>query len=74
MIRPCPICWKPTDSEKDASFSFCSDRCRVLDLGNWASEKYRVSQPVFDESELEGVDRRPADSDANDDGATGGRR
>lgn len=48
----CPICRKPTESGKDADFPFCSERCRLLDLGNWASEKYRVSQPVFDESEF----------------------
>ena len=40
MIR-CPICKKevmPTSTE----FPFCSERCRIIDLGNWASEKYRV--------------------------------
>jgi endogenous inhibitor of DNA gyrase (YacG/DUF329 family) len=26
-------------------FPFCSDRCRIIDLGNWASEKYRVPTP-----------------------------
>lgn len=25
---------------------FCSDRCRILDLGNWASDKYVISTPV----------------------------
>ena len=25
---------------------FCSDRCRIIDLGNWASEKYVISSPV----------------------------
>jgi endogenous inhibitor of DNA gyrase (YacG/DUF329 family) len=25
---------------------FCSDRCRIIDLGNWASEKYMISTPV----------------------------
>ncbi len=25
---------------------FCSDRCRIIDLGNWASEKYVISTPV----------------------------
>jgi endogenous inhibitor of DNA gyrase (YacG/DUF329 family) len=57
MKRNCPICRKPTDSEKDANFPFCSERCRLLDLGAWASEKYRISQPSFDESEFEGIDR-----------------
>jgi len=25
---------------------FCSDRCRIIDLGNWASEKYVISTPA----------------------------
>ena len=53
MKRNCPICRKPTESEKDADFPFCSERCRMLDLGNWASEKYVVSEPVFDEDGAE---------------------
>lgn len=57
MNGRCPICHKPTDSEKSADFPFCGERCRLLDLGNWASEKYRISQPIFDESEFEGADR-----------------
>ena len=43
----------PTDSETHADFPFCSERCRDRDLGNWASEKYVVSEPVFDMSEFE---------------------
>jgi endogenous inhibitor of DNA gyrase (YacG/DUF329 family) len=35
-----------------ADFPFCSERCRDRDLGNWASEKYVVSEPIFDEEEL----------------------
>jgi uncharacterized protein len=50
----CPICRKPSDSQSNSNFPFCSERCRLLDLGNWASEKYKISSPVFDESELEG--------------------
>jgi uncharacterized protein len=65
MKRRCPICRKPTDSEMNAEFPFCSERCRLLDLGNWASEKYVISNPVFDESEEE--DSRPSDPDDNDD-------
>jgi len=64
MKRTCPICRKPTDSETHADFPFCSERCRLLDLGNWASEKYRISQPAFDESEFEGADREAPPSDA----------
>jgi endogenous inhibitor of DNA gyrase (YacG/DUF329 family) len=61
MTRKCPICRKPTDSETDADFPFCSERCRTLDLENWASEKYVVSEPVFDEDGQE--DSLPADPD-----------
>jgi uncharacterized protein len=61
MKRTCPICRKPTDSETDADFPFCSERCRTLDLGNWASEKYVVSEPVFDEDGPE--ESTPADPD-----------
>lgn len=53
MKRRCPICKAPTDSETHAEFPFCSERCRQHDLGNWASEKYVVSEPVFDLNELE---------------------
>ncbi|MGH9738076.1 MAG: DNA gyrase inhibitor YacG [Candidatus Acidiferrales bacterium] len=65
----CPICRKPTESERNSDFPFCSERCRLLDLGNWASEKYRVSQPIFDESEFEGAghDSPPSDGDNRDD-------
>ena len=53
MKHICPICKRPTDSTTDADFPFCSERCRLTDLGNWASERYVVSEPVFDDDALE---------------------
>ena len=53
MQHRCPICKEPTDSSVNAEFPFCSERCRVRDLGNWATEKYVVSEPVFDEDDDE---------------------
>ena len=53
MKHSCPICRRPTDSETDAEFPFCSERCRLADLGNWASERYVVSEPAFEEDDLE---------------------
>ena len=41
----CPICEKPV-SFTDPEMPFCSERCRLLDLGNWASEKYVISTPI----------------------------
>lgn len=61
----CPICRKPVDSETDADFPFCSERCRLLDLGNWASQKYVISEPALDESLFEDLDRGATDEREN---------
>jgi uncharacterized protein len=42
----CPICRKKV-TRQDAEFPFCSERCRTIDLGNWASGKYVISTPAF---------------------------
>jgi endogenous inhibitor of DNA gyrase (YacG/DUF329 family) len=47
----CPICKKPVKST-DPDFPFCSDRCRIIDLGKWASGQYVISSPVTDAEEL----------------------
>jgi endogenous inhibitor of DNA gyrase (YacG/DUF329 family) len=57
MKHKCPICKGETDSAVHADFPFCSERCRERDLGNWASEKYVVSDPIFDEQEITGNGR-----------------
>jgi len=46
----CPICKKPVKSA-DADFPFCSERCRLIDLGKWASGAYVISSPVNDAEE-----------------------
>lgn len=43
----CPICRTPTLRETHTEFPFCSARCRTHDLGNWAMEKYSVSEPAL---------------------------
>ena len=64
MQHRCPICKTPTDSALNAEFPFCSERCRQRDLGNWAAEKYVVSEPIFDEDDEELTDF-PNPHDAN---------
>ena len=46
----CPIC-KKTVKSRDAEFPFCSDRCRTIDLGKWASGAYVIPSPVEDGEE-----------------------
>ena len=48
----CPTCKKPVEAA-GADFPFCSDRCRVIDLGKWASGEYRIASPIFDPYLLE---------------------
>jgi endogenous inhibitor of DNA gyrase (YacG/DUF329 family) len=38
----CPICKRLTVWEGNPDRPFCSDRCRLIDLGAWASEGYAV--------------------------------
>ena len=58
MKYNCPICKTLTDSDTSPDFPFCSERCRLLDLGAWSAEKYVVSDPIFDEEEIPEADRR----------------
>jgi endogenous inhibitor of DNA gyrase (YacG/DUF329 family) len=44
----CPICGKSTEWEGNPTRPFCSERCRVIDLGRWAGEEYSVSIPLTD--------------------------
>jgi endogenous inhibitor of DNA gyrase (YacG/DUF329 family) len=37
------------------SFPFCSDRCRLIDLGRWASGGYVISTPITDPEQLENM-------------------
>jgi len=50
----CPICKKVEVELGAPEFPFCSERCRTIDLGNWASEKYKVSEPA--DSRVEKMD------------------
>ncbi len=39
----CPICKKEAAWEGNSFRPFCSERCRLIDLGKWASEEYRIA-------------------------------
>ena len=44
LMKPvnCPTCKKPVAPDAK-SFPFCSERCRLVDLGNWLDGKYRIA-------------------------------
>jgi hypothetical protein len=48
--KPCPICRQPAARE-NSYFPFCSERCKLIDLGAWAAEGYRIKgEKIEDES------------------------
>jgi uncharacterized protein len=51
----CPTCAMLVRAE-DEDFPFCSDRCRKIDLGKWATGVYKISSPVLDPEVLEDLD------------------
>lgn len=54
MTIKCPTCKKETSWNGNEFRPFCSDRCRLVDLGNWASGEYCVpgeALPVEDEAD-----------------------
>jgi uncharacterized protein len=50
---PCPSCKKPVEySSERKTFPFCSEKCKLVDLGNWLDGRYRVqSEAPFSEGE-----------------------
>jgi endogenous inhibitor of DNA gyrase (YacG/DUF329 family) len=46
----CPTCRAPVEwSAKSPNRPFCSDRCKLIDLGAWAAEEHKI--PVAPEAE-----------------------
>jgi hypothetical protein len=62
MKIKCPKCGKETRFEGNAFRPFCSERCKLVDLGKWLSGSYSV--PAGKEEEEDG--RPKADEKAED--------
>ena len=41
----CPVCKKEVELGAE-NVPFCSERCKLIDLGDWASEKHVISTPI----------------------------
>ena len=55
----CPYCKKEIIENSIESLDylpFCSKRCKLIDLGAWASEKYVITTPLPDSSDNENHD------------------
>jgi endogenous inhibitor of DNA gyrase (YacG/DUF329 family) len=60
----CPTCGMLVRME-DEDFPFCSDRCRKIDLGKWASGVYKISSPILDPEVLEDLGELGGGSSGN---------
>jgi len=58
----CPTCKQPVESTAE-DFPFCSERCRLIDLGKWASGGYVVSSPIQDTSDEAELRNLPGTND-----------
>ncbi|MGZ8257417.1 MAG: DNA gyrase inhibitor YacG [Gallionella sp.] len=42
----CPQCQKSSPWDTQNAFRpFCCERCKMIDLGKWANEEFRIEQP-----------------------------
>jgi|MudIll2142460700_1097286.scaffolds.fasta_scaffold09295_4 hypothetical protein len=48
----CPTCRRPVVWQENPHRPFCSERCRLIDLGQWADERYRIPGESTDNSAL----------------------
>jgi endogenous inhibitor of DNA gyrase (YacG/DUF329 family) len=63
----CPTC-RTLVLGGDENFPFCSDRCRLIDLGKWASGAYVIATPITDPEQIENLQsaKAPKDLDAEE--------
>ena len=59
----CPSCRREVSWEENPYRPFCSERCRIVDLGNWASERYRVPGETVEPDDTDGADPSPKGSE-----------
>ena len=49
--KRCPHCKKEVVWENNPHRPFCSERCKLIDLGKWASEEYKIPEEKEEEEE-----------------------
>ena len=62
MKHRCPVCKKSIkastqeESEEARFFPFCSQRCKLIDLGAWLDAKYKIVSELKSEQSAESSD------------------
>lgn len=61
----CVYCKKAETNKAESFYPFCSERCKLLDLGQWANESYRIpATSLPDESEVPEEDSHEVENES----------
>ena len=66
MIIVCPTCKKKTTFENNPHRPFCSDRCKLIDLGAWAEGKHAIPSDHDPETDLDRTSEKNHVDEEND--------
>lgn len=64
--RRCVICHRLLGEGENPWFPFCSERCKLVDLGRWLGEAYRIPGPTAAEEDAPVVRREEKDGEAEE--------
>ncbi len=67
LVVKCPQCGQRGTWFAAKWGPFCSERCRLIDLGKWFNEEHRISRP-FNATDFEGMDQLPRTTDPDQPG------
>ncbi|MBI5665779.1 MAG: DNA gyrase inhibitor YacG [Nitrospirae bacterium] len=62
MKIKCPVCKQKKEWQGNPYRPFCSERCKLIDLGAWASEEYKIEGRLEDETDMP-----PSEQERNND-------
>lgn len=56
----CPTCNAPVEWTQESQWRpFCSERCKLIDLGAWSDESHRIAGEPVEPWEVQDLDRDP---------------
>jgi len=63
----CPSCHRETEYTGNEFRPFCSERCKLIDFGEWADEKYALptQETALSEEDLDKIERALKEKEAN---------
>ncbi|WP_097460132.1 DNA gyrase inhibitor YacG [Mangrovitalea sediminis] len=54
LVVDCPTCGQAVEwDDRNTHRPFCSERCKLIDLGAWANEEYRIAAEPTDPNDPE---------------------